>query len=50
MFMRVKGVKDIIVGEVYEYEPWFMDGRKSLQLFTHSEQAKRLVESGEWLY
>ena len=25
--MRVKGVKDIMVGEVYEYEPWFRDGR-----------------------
>ena len=27
VFVRVKGVKDIMVGEVYEYEPWFRDGR-----------------------
>ena len=25
VFVRVKGVKDIMVGEVYEYEPWFVD-------------------------
>ena len=27
MFVRVKGVKDIMVGEVYEYEPWFVDDK-----------------------
>ena len=27
VFVRVKGVKDIMVGEVYDYEPWFRDGR-----------------------
>ena len=26
VFVRVKGVKDVMVGEVYEYEPWFRDG------------------------
>ena len=25
VFVRVKGVKDVMVGEVYEYEPWFRD-------------------------
>ena len=25
MFVRIKGFKDIMVGEVYDYEPWFMD-------------------------
>ncbi len=27
MFVRVKGFKDIMVGEVYGYEPWFRDGK-----------------------
>ncbi|HDD56778.1 MAG TPA: hypothetical protein ENG18_02010 [Nitrososphaeria archaeon] len=27
VFVRVKGFKDIMVGEIYEYEPWFRDGR-----------------------
>ncbi|RLG07903.1 MAG: hypothetical protein DRN68_04730 [Thaumarchaeota archaeon] len=27
VFVRIKGVKDIMVGEVYEYEPWFRDDR-----------------------
>ena len=26
VFVRVKGFKDVMVGEVYEYEPWFRDG------------------------
>ena len=26
VFVRVKGVRDVMVGEVYEYEPWFRDG------------------------
>ena len=27
VFVRVRGVRDVMVGEVYEYEPWFRDGR-----------------------
>ena len=27
VFMRVRGVKDVTYGEVYNYEPWFRDGR-----------------------
>jgi len=27
VFVRVRGVKDIMVGEVYEYEPWFRDDK-----------------------
>ena len=26
VFVRVRGFKDVMVGEVYEYEPWFRDG------------------------
>ena len=26
LFVRVRGVKDVMYGEVYDYEPWFMDG------------------------
>ena len=25
-FARIKGSKDIMVGDVYDYEPWFGDG------------------------
>ena len=24
VFVRIRGCKDIMVGEVYEYEPWFI--------------------------
>ena len=27
VFVRVRGVKDVMVGEVYEYEPWFRDDK-----------------------
>ena len=27
LFVKIKGVKDVMYGEVYNYEPWFMDGR-----------------------
>ena len=27
VFVRINGVKDIMVGEVYEYEPWFRDDK-----------------------
>ena len=26
VFVRIKGSKDIMVGDVYDYEPWFRDG------------------------
>jgi len=26
VFIRFKGVRDVVVGELYEYEPWFGDG------------------------
>ena len=33
LFVRVRGVKDIMVGEVYEYEPWFMDGNTEVRAY-----------------
>jgi len=27
VFLRIRGVKDVVVGEVYEYEAWFRDGK-----------------------
>jgi len=27
VFAGIRGVRDIMVGEAYEYEPWFRDGR-----------------------
>ena len=27
LFVKARGVKDVMYGEVYNYEPWFMDGR-----------------------
>ena len=27
LFVKARGVKDVMYGEVYDYEPWFMDGR-----------------------
>jgi hypothetical protein len=27
VFVRIRGAKDIMVGDVYYYEPWFRDGR-----------------------
>jgi len=26
VFARIRGAKDIMVGDVYDYEPWFRDG------------------------
>ena len=26
VFVGIRGVRDIMVGEAYEYEPWFRDG------------------------
>jgi len=31
VFVRVRGVKDIMVGEVYDYEPWFRDGKTEIR-------------------
>ena len=33
LFVRVRGVKDIMVGEIYEYEPWFMDGNTEVRAY-----------------
>ena len=27
IFVRVRGARDIMVGEAYDYEPWFRDGK-----------------------
>ena len=31
VFVRVRGFKDVMVGEVYEYETWFMDGKAEIR-------------------
>jgi len=57
VFVRIKGVKDIMVGEVYEYEPWFRDGRTEFYGYLPaqsrpymSEIHERLVELGYTVY
>jgi len=40
VFVRIRGVRDIMVGEAYDYEPWFggwQDG--GLRISAHPEQA-----------
>ena len=27
VFVGIRGVRDIMVGEAYDYEPWFGDGK-----------------------
>jgi len=57
LFVRVRGVKDVMVGEVYEYEPWFRDGRMEFYGYLPaqsrpymSEIHERLVELGYMVY
>ena len=57
VFVRIKGVKDIMVGEVYEYEPWFRDDKIEFYGYLPaqsrpymSEIHERLVELGYTVY
>ena len=34
IFVRIRGARDIMVGEAYDYEPWFRDGE--VQVCGHS--------------
>ena len=39
-FARIKGSKDIMAGDIYDYEPWFRDGGgRDLWISAHPEQA-----------
>jgi len=42
LFVRIKGVKDIMVGEVYEYEPWFMDGKIEIRGYLSTQSKPQM--------
>jgi len=48
VFVGIRGVKDIMVGETYYYEPWFMDSKIEVcgYLPTQSRPRMNMIHEG----
>lgn len=42
LFVKARGVKDVMYGEVYNYEPWFMDGRTEVLAYLPTQSRPQM--------
>ena len=42
LFAKIKGVKDVMYGEVYDYEPWFMDGKTEIRGYLPTQSRPKM--------